>query len=146
MAVILSVAALLFSAFVFFYNRRSSKRELLLRIHEQLLAPERQHGRRVLFEMVERAETPHDLKADDFRDANHALSLLGMLGFIYCKRYIPRHDVLDLWALTATRVVDAAEKSGFLALRDAQNGAPIWPYLRRFVDDARRHIDRTSAR
>lgn len=140
MAVILSIAALLFSAFVFVYNRRSSKRELLLRMHEQLLSPERQHGRRVLFELVERNQTPENLTVEEFRDANHALSLLGMLGFIYCKRYIPRQDVLDLWALTTMRVVDAAEKSGFLALRDAQNGAPIWPYLRRFVEDARQHV------
>jgi hypothetical protein len=146
MAVVLSVLALLFSAFVFFYNRRSNKRELLLRFHEQLLAPERQHGRRVLFELVERNQGPDDLTAEEFRDANHSLSLLGMLGFLFCKRYIPRHDVLDLWALTAVRVFDAAEKSGFLALRDAQNGAPPWPYLHPFVTDARRHLRRMSAR
>jgi hypothetical protein len=137
-AIAVSLVALLFSTFVFLYNRRASKRELLLRIHDQQLAADRQHGRRVLFEMAEQGQPPDDLSDEDHRAANHALAVLDLMGFLYCKRYIPRRDAMDLWARTTTRLVNAAEISGFLALRDAQNGAPIWPYLRRFAADARR--------
>ncbi len=144
MAIVLSSIALLFSAFVFLYNRRANKRELLLRVHDQQLAADRQHGRRVLFEIVERSQPPEDLPDEDHRAANHALSVLDLMGFLYCKRYIPRRDAMALWARTAVRLVDAAEASGFLALRDAQNGAPIWPYLRRFTADARSYIERSQ--
>jgi hypothetical protein len=139
MAIVLSSIALLFSAFVFLYNHRSGKRELLLRVHDQQLSADRQDGRRVLFELYEQNQPPESLSGEDHRAVNHALSIFNVIGFLYCKRYVPRRDLMDLWALTATRLFDAAEKSGFLAVRDAQNGDPIWPYFRRFVADARRY-------
>jgi hypothetical protein len=142
LAIFLSSIALVFSAFVFVYNRQTSKRELLLRIHDQQLSAERQDGRRVLFELYERRKPPESLSEDDHRAANHALSIFNVIGFLYSKRYVPRRDLIDLWALTGTRLFDAAEKTGFLAMRDAQNGAPIWPYFRYFVADARRRIPR----
>lgn len=138
MAIVLSSVALFFSAFVFLHNRQTVKRELLLRIHDQQLVADRQDGRRVLFQLYEQKMPPESLSYEDHRAVNHALSIFNVIGFLYCKRYVPRRDLMDLWAITGTRLFDAAERSGFLALRDSQNRVPIWPYFRRFVADARR--------
>ncbi|GAB2994711.1 DUF2800 domain-containing protein [Amycolatopsis acidiphila] len=144
MAIVLSFIALLFSAFVFLYNRRASKRDLYVRMHDQLLDADRQHGRRVLFELAEQNQQPGDLTSEEHRYANHALATLELFGFLYFKRYIPRRDALEMWGITITRLVDAGEQSGFLALRDAQNGMPVWPYLRRLAVDSRRHRSRNA--
>ena len=133
MALAISLTALLFSAFVFIHNRRATKRDLFLKVHEQLLATDRQHGRRVVFEMKEHGRTPVDLSPEEFLSANHALASLDMLGYLFTKRYIPRKDATALWGATTLRAYRAAEESGFIALRDTQNGIPIWPYLRQFV-------------
>ena len=143
MAVVVSFVAVLLSTFVFVHNRRTSRRDLLLNAHEKQLVPENQHGRRVVFELRETGESPEALSAEDFRSANHALSSLNMLGFLCCRRYISMSDAIALWGLTVVRVVDAAEQSGFLALRDSQQeGTPVWPYLREFalIARARPHL------
>jgi hypothetical protein len=129
-SLVISVAALLFSTFVFVHNRRNDKRNLLLRIHEQLLTADQQDGRRILFEMYEQKRSPEDLSSEEFGSVNHALSALNMLGYLFDKSYIPRSDVLALWGLVTARARRAADQTGFLALRDSQNREPIWPYLR----------------
>ncbi|MBE8516911.1 hypothetical protein ILP97_05170 [Amycolatopsis sp. H6(2020)] len=143
MAVVVSFVAVLLTTFVFVYNRRTSRRDLLLNAHEKELVPENQHGRRVIFELRETGESPEALSAEDFRSANHALSSLNMLGFLCCRRYVSMSDAIALWGLTVVRVVDASEETGFLALRDSQQeGTPVWPYLREFalIARARSHL------
>jgi len=144
MAIVLSSIALIFSVFVFVYHRRGSRRDLLLHVHDQQLSAERQDGRRVLFELYEQKRLPEELSDEEHRSANHALSVFNVIGYMYCRRYVPRRDLLELWDLTSVRLFDAAERSGFLAMRDAQNGAPIWPYFRPFVADARKHAPLSS--
>jgi hypothetical protein len=134
MSLVISLTALFLSAFVFLHNRWASKRDLLLKIHEQLLASDRQHGRRVLFELLERGGKVTDLSAGDFLAVNHALASLDLMSFLFVKRYIPRADAIALWGLTGTRLFRAAMETDFLALRDKQHGADIWPYLRQFVE------------
>jgi hypothetical protein len=149
MAVVVSFTAVLISTFVFVYNRRMSRRDLLLDAHERQLSPENQHGRRVVFEMRETGESPDALSAEDFRSANHALASMNMLGFLCCRRYVSTRDVIALWGQTVVRVVDAAEQTGFLALRDSQQeGTPVWPYLREFalIAQARSHLYRNPLR
>jgi hypothetical protein len=139
MAIILSFIAVLFSAFVFAYNRRATRRDLLLRSNDQQVLAENQYGRRVIFDMSERGTAPADLPPEDFLAANHALAALNILGFLYCRRYVSRRDCIALWGQTTARVVTAAEASSFLALRDSQqNGVRVWPYLRTFAADVDR--------
>ncbi|MEU7789764.1 hypothetical protein [Amycolatopsis sp. NPDC049159] len=68
-----SFVAVLFSTFVFRYDRRTSRRDLLLDTHERQLLVENQHGRAVLFEAQASGTPAGDLSAADFRSANHAL-------------------------------------------------------------------------
>ncbi|HEX5401197.1 MAG TPA: hypothetical protein VFX16_02720 [Pseudonocardiaceae bacterium] len=126
----ISLTALVFSVFVFSYSRYGGRRDLLLKIHDQLLAPDRQHGRRVLFEMHEEGRRADDLTPDEFLAVNHALASLDMLGYLFSRRYVSRRDVVSLWGTTALRACQAAQDTGLLAMRDAQNRLPVWPYLR----------------
>ncbi|MEV6624391.1 hypothetical protein AB0M83_39695 [Amycolatopsis sp. NPDC051106] len=142
MAVVVSFIAVLVSTFVFVYNRRTSRRDLLLDAHERQLLGDNQHGRAVLFEAHASGTMVGELSAEDFRSANHALSSLNMLGFLCCRRYVSMRDSIALWGLTAVRVVAAAEKCGLLALRDTQQkGTPVWPYLREFALIAQERSD-----
>jgi hypothetical protein len=126
----ISVTALVFSAFVFVHNRRNTRRELLLRVHEQLLAPDKQRARRALFEMGEKAQRPEDLTRDEFVIVNHALASFDMLGYLFYRRLVPRPDVVAMWGTTAMRACRVAQDTGILAMRDEQNQMQVWPYLR----------------
>jgi hypothetical protein len=134
MSLVISLIALLFSAFVFAHNRRDDKRDLLLRMHEHLLTTGQQEGRRTLFEMYEQKRSPDDLTSNEFNSINYALSAYNMLGYLFHEKYISRSDIIALWGLPAARARRAAERTGFLALRDLQNREPIWPYLRELSD------------
>lgn len=133
MAVGISVVAFTLSLFTFVYNRRTSRRDLLLKMHDSFLAPDRQEGRRLLFELTESGGSPGSLGQEEFRLINHALASFDVMGFLYMKRYIPRSDAVALWGITTTRALRAAESCGFMALRDSQNRRPIWPFFRKFV-------------
>ena len=140
----ISLAALVFSVFVFVHNRRGSRRELLLKVHEQLLEPDRQRARRALFEMGEQDKTPNDLAPDEFVAVNHALASLDMLGYLFYRRLVPRSDVIALWGVTAMRACQVAEATGMLAMRDEQNRMRVWPYLRYLAAWMDRHQDRAT--
>jgi hypothetical protein len=49
---VISVVALGVSLFVLVDSRRLDRRDLLLRLHEQLIAPDRQTGRRSLYQLA----------------------------------------------------------------------------------------------
>lgn len=140
MAVLISVLAFLFSAFTFAHNRRAGRRDLLLKVHEQFLSVDQQNGRRLLYEMAEKGLSPTEWAADDFREINHAVASLDILGYLYERRYIARRDALDLWAPSVGRVFGVAESTGFLSYRRNQYGRGNWPYLRSFAEAIRHHL------
>jgi hypothetical protein len=113
MSLAISLSALFLSAFVFLHNRRANKRDLLLKIYEQLLAPDRQHGRRVLFELLERGGKAADLSADDFLAVNHALASLDLMSFLFVKRYIPRADAVAFMGINRNSVVSGCSGHRF---------------------------------
>lgn len=127
------MAALLFSATVFFYNRRASKRDLFLRAHEDFAHPDRQEGRRSLYKTYETQAALEEIELEEFRIINHAVASLDFMGYLFYKGYVSRRDAYALWGITTARVYHAATESGFLALRDNQFGNEIWPYFRHFA-------------
>jgi hypothetical protein len=134
MATVISCAALLVSITVFLQSRRVSRRELLLKVHDQLLGLERQQGRRLLFQMAEDGRSLSDLTDEQFAAINHSLSQMNVLAYLHLKRYVPRRDVIVLWGTTAARSWQAATKVGFIQLRDRQNVTPVWPFFRAFAN------------
>jgi hypothetical protein len=139
---IISSAALLLSLTVFIQNRLNGRRDLLLKMHNQLLDADQQHGRRLLFLMTEGGQGATELPEEEFSAINQALSQLNVLAYLHRKRYVPRRDVIELWGLTTARAWLAAEAVGFIALRDNQNVSPVWPFLRAFAS----HLITTDTR
>jgi hypothetical protein len=140
LAIVLSSCALALSLYVFFHSRRKDKRDLFLRMHEQLVSPDRQRGRRLLYEMASTGRSVEDLEADEYESINNALAYLDVLGIYYKNRYVRRQDVMEIWALPLVRLMQAAQP--FLEHRDTDQGSPIWPRLRTLTTEAQLYLDR----
>lgn len=136
----ISVTALALSLSVFLHGRWRDKRDLLLKLHEQLVSAEKQAGRRLLYEMAERQLNVEDLSQDEHLAINNTLAAFNLLGIYYQRRYIRRADALELWAVPIVRAVPAAKT--FLAHRDAQKGTEIFPQLRAMQHDAEQYLRR----
>jgi hypothetical protein len=108
--------ALTLSLAVFVHGRWRDKRDLLLRLHDQLVSAEKQKGRRLLYKMGEQQLRMEDLSDDDYLLINNTLAALNVLGIYYQRRYVNRKDVLEIWALTLVRTLLGAER--FLASRE----------------------------
>ena len=143
MTIVISVAALVLSLSGFLHGRWRDRRDLLLRMHEYLLAADQQRGRRLLYWMKENQILVKDLSDDEYVLINNALSSLNLLAIYYQRGYVRRKDVLELWALPVARALLAG--AAFLAHRDAeQGGTLIWPQLREFGKDSEKYAQRTG--
>ena len=136
----ISSAALALSLGAFLTTRWRDRRDLLLRVHERMVAADQQRGRRLIYEMSARRTRVEDLSDDDYVLVNNALASLNNLGIYYRRRYVRRKDILELWALPVVRLLRAAEP--FLAHRDGLVGTRTWPELRSFASDAENYLQR----
>jgi hypothetical protein len=136
-SLLIFVIAIVISAATFAYQIRANRRQLFLNVQEDFVSRDRQRGRRRLWQLKEK-ETKASLWSDeDVEVINGSLSQLNTLGYLYVHRHIPRSDARTLLGLTTRRALEAAEATGFIALRDAQQGEPVWPYIRKFTDDVK---------
>ena len=140
MAIAISLAALVVSLSTFLHGRWRDRRDLFLRINEHLVSPDQQRGRRLLYAMKEKQTPVKDLSDHEYVTINNALAGLNVLAIYYQRHYVPRKDVLELWALPVLRALLAGD--AFMAHRDAQQGEPIWPQLRRFAKAAEKYAQR----
>ncbi len=138
MATALSCTAMVLSLYAFIHSRRKDKRDLFLRMHEQLVSPDKQRGRRLIYDMAATGRSVDDLTADEYEAINNALAYLDVLGVYYNNRYIRREDVMEMWALPIVRLMQAARP--FLEHRDENQGTPVWPRLRNLAEDAQRYL------
>ncbi|MEU4108705.1 hypothetical protein [Streptomyces sp. NPDC027717] len=138
-SVVISVVAVVISVLSLYVARRKDRRDALLRLHESLISPELQHGRRVLFLMYERGAGVAELSPADYAVVNRAFAAFDVVG-LYChKGYVSEKDVLELWALPLARMKHAG--AAFLEYRDSQvAGIPTWPRYRRLADRAEAYL------
>jgi hypothetical protein len=136
----ISSAALALSLGAFLTSRWRDRRDLLLRVHESMIAANQQRGRRLIYDMSAKHTRVEDLSDDDYILINNALASLNNIGIYYRRRYVRRKDVLELWALPVVRLLRAAEP--FLAHRDELVGTRTWPELRAFALDAGKYLQR----
>ncbi|WEH15301.1 hypothetical protein [Streptomyces sp. VNUA24] len=138
-AIIISAIAVTLSLVSLFLSRRKDQRDNFLKLHELLISPELQNGRRVLFELYAQGSRVEDLDAADYASANRALAAFDVAG-LYChKKYVKEGEILDLWAPSLTRTKYAAVP--FIQHRDAfWSGVPTWPHYRRLADRAEEHL------
>ncbi len=140
MSLAISFAALALSLGAFLHGRWRDKRDLLLRIVDELIAAEREGGRRLLYAIAKQQRRVQDLTPDEFIAANNAINALDLLSIYYRRRYVSRRDVLELWAKPIIEVLPAAE--AFLAYRDARVKIKEWPAMRVICRDAERYLKR----
>jgi hypothetical protein len=127
MAIVISFAALILSGLSLAWNYRASKRDLMVRTHDQLISNDRQHGRRLLFETCEKGRTPANLSAEDFRSVNNALSWLEFMAVLFDQRHIPHKDALASWGIAgSTPRRQRGVADGYLRLSDMRvRGASV---------------------
>jgi hypothetical protein len=96
-SLILSACALVISTAAFATRQRQDKRDLYLRIHEQLLDLQVQEGRRLLYERVHSVEDVIDLRRNEpevYALINRSLSMFSTLGLYVERGYVDRDVVL----------------------------------------------------
>lgn len=133
-AVVISGIALVVSLCSLYRSARSDRRDITLKLHESLIDPKLQTGRKVLHEM----QDVESLTPEEYELANRALASLDIAGFYCTKKYVSEKDFLDLWAPALVTLKRSA--APFLAHRDAQRPKPVWPHYRRLVEHAEEHL------
>ena len=133
---VISVVALSLSIYVLVDTRRRDRRDLLLKLHEQLNAQDRSIGRRLLYQLA--SEPVESWPEDQFDRVNNALAYFDVIGMYAELGYVRKDDVLRLWAEPAFRAWKAAQP--FLDHRARQSGSRPWPYFARLAQSAEAYL------
>lgn len=136
-AIAISSIALLISLFSLYRSVRNDQRDVSLKLHESLIDPKLQSGRKIIHEMRGGVES---LTGEQYEMANRALTSLDIAGFYCEKGYVSEKDFLDLWAPALVRLKRSAVP--FLAYRDSQrpSATPVWPYYRRLAERSEEYL------
>lgn len=131
---IIGTVAVLVALGTYAFNWAKTRKELFLKIHEQLMALELQEGRRLLHKLVDpsQAELGIDPESADYQKINRAVAMFDVMGMYAYLGYIPKSWVLEEWG----RTLDHA-KAKILFFAQKRNAAVgLWPHLRRLLNDA----------
>ncbi len=139
-SIIISVAALAFSFFVFFDGRRRDKRDMFLKMHQLMISDDIAKGRYILFEKVTDEESVERLSDDEYRDINRALATFNALGLYVENKYLREGDVMDMWAIPIYRVWHIAQP--FIAHREQFQGYRPWKYFAILAQKAEHELSR----
>lgn len=136
--------ALLIAIVTYYFNWQKTRKELFLKIYEQLMAQDVQEGRRLLHALVDpsQAELSIDSASPEYAKINRAVALFDVMGMYVYRGYMPKAWVLEEWG----RTLDHA-KAKLLFFADKRKTAPgLWPHLRRLLGDAEVWAARTRQR
>jgi len=84
-SIALSIAALMFSMYVFIINRQRDKQDILIKMHEMLTSDRHQKGRYLLFEKITGEPSVERLSDEDYRDIKAPFPDLASLVFMFKK-------------------------------------------------------------
>jgi hypothetical protein len=131
----ISAVALAMSLFTFFYTRRRDRRDVFLRLHEQLIADDAQRGRFLLLAV----EGPLSAMPDeDFRCIKRALARYDLLGLYVKKRQVRRADAMALWAEPLFFALKAAPD--ILTYTEQKDGYRPWRFFVWIAHQAEKHL------
>lgn len=129
LAAVLSVAAFAFSLTTFFLQWRKDRRDLFLTIHQALIAPELQEGRRKLHALgTQQIATVHVDDPDGYQQINRALAMFDIFAMYVERRYISEDLALKEWGHSLSLTWEKAEP--FIEARRVHSGYRPWPSLR----------------
>lgn len=128
-AAILSFAAFAFSLTTFFLQRAKDRRDLFLTIHQTLIAPELQEGRRKLHALGKhQIATVHLDDPDGYQQINRALAMFDIFAMYVKRKYISEDLALKEWGHSLSLTWEKAEP--FIEARRQHSGYRPWPSLR----------------
>ena len=143
LSIVLSVAAFMFSMYVFIDSRVRDRRDLLIKMHEILISDDLQRGRHLLFTKVTDEASVDKLTSEEYRNINRVISVFSLLGLYVEKGYVSEQDVIDAWGWSIYRSWVAAQP--FIAHREQHNGQRPGKYLELLAQRVRKSLDKASA-
>jgi hypothetical protein len=131
----ISAVALAVSVFTLFYTRRRDRRDVFLRLHEQLITDDAQRGRFLLLA----TEGPLSAMPDeDFRCIKRALARYDLLGLYVKKKQVRKADVMALWAEPLFLALKAAPD--ILTYTEEKDGYRPWSFFFWLARQAEKHL------
>jgi hypothetical protein len=130
---IFSVLAVGISAASYRDRRTQDRRDLFLKLHERLVDPDIQMGRRLLHERVSTVDDAQRLRVgsvEDYQLINRALAMFDIFAMYVHRGYIDRDLALEEWGHSFARTYKRA-----LPFIDDRAQSQTWspsPHLRRF--------------
>jgi hypothetical protein len=135
--IVFSSVALLISALTYITKQRQDRRDLFLKMHERLIDPDIQMGRRLLFERVDSQEAAARLRTsalEEYQLINRALAMFDIFAMYVQRGYIDRELALEEWGHSFARTFRQSQP--FIADRLAVQRWSAWPHLRSFGPQA----------
>lgn len=130
--VAISLVALIVSGLTYRDRRQQDRRDLFLKLHERLLEPELQRGRRLLHtkaRTVRDVEALRDSSPDEYDLVNRAVAMSDVAAMYVARGYVDRDDFVGEWGVAYGRLWLAAE--AFLEVRLRYPGGEAgWPHFR----------------
>lgn len=133
----LSGLALLVSAVTYRDRRRQDRRDLFLRVHERLVDPDIQHGRRLLYERVDSVSDAAHLREHEvevYQLINRAVAMFDIFAMYVQRGYINRDVALEEWGHAFARFFTRAEP--LIEDRVTDQSWTPWPHFRNFGGEA----------
>lgn len=115
------------------FNWRKSKKDLFISMHEKLIDPEAQGGRKILSKKVDGKDSVSDLETSEFESANRALALYDTLAMYSLRGSVIKADVMETWGLPIHR--RAPQIRAFIAYRAEEDKYKSWPHLTAMLDE-----------
>ncbi len=138
-AIVISVAAFAINLINLIDRRRQDRRDLFLKLHERLIDPDLQNGRRLLYQRVHNQADAGRLREDhpdDYQLVNRALAMFDVFSLYVEKGYVDRDVALEEWGHVIARAWSRAQH--VIADRDQDQTWQVWPHLRAFAGEATR--------
>jgi hypothetical protein len=106
-----SICAFIVSALSYRERRQSERRDLSLKVHENMTSLDLQRGRRLLFEATDAGtdrwwQTEDEARRDEI---NRALAMLDVMGWLKAQDHLDDSFVFDIWGWVVVRAWAAAK-------------------------------------
>jgi hypothetical protein len=131
----LAVIGLAVTAYTVATARTSQRRDAFMRMHEVLLLPEIQEGRRLLYQ-VEAIDDVPSQNTIEYQKINRALAIFDTLGHYVRRGHVDRREALELWHHSLVDLKLPAET--FIQARKLKHRSEWtpWPRLRWLMSEA----------
>ena len=131
-----SLVALAFSLWSFRVGAQRDRRDLFLTLHERLIDPELQAGRKALHQRVGSVEDAQRLETADpqtYALVGRALAMFDIFGLYAREGYIDKQLALREWGRSYSLAYQRSRP--YLEYRAKDAGGQIWPNLRAFGEE-----------